>query len=118
MIFLISPGLGEEVKEEVACNEREEGDENWEEDVHCAGNLLVRYLGHSSSLKHMERLSSMSVSIQVPTWDILVESLLHIIFRVTYFALAFYPLHYAYMCGYYNVDGDGILAGPETAKVL
>ena len=41
-----------------------------------------------------------------------------IIFRVTYFALAFYPLHYAYMCGYYNVDGDGILAGPETAKVL
>ena len=60
----------------------------------------------------------MSVSIQVPTWDILVESLLHIIFRVTYFALAFYPLHYAYMCGYYNVDGDGILAGPETAKVL
>ena len=58
----------------------------------------------------------MSVSIQVPTWDILVESLLHIIFRVTYFALAFYPLHYAYMCGYYNVDGDGILAGPETEK--
>ena len=57
MIFLISPGLGEEVKEEVACNERKEGDENWEEDVHCAGNLLVRYLGHSSSLKHMERLS-------------------------------------------------------------
>ena len=57
MIFLISPGLGEEVKEEVACNERKEGDENWEEDVHCAGNLLVRHLGHSSSLKHMERLS-------------------------------------------------------------
>ena len=57
MAFLISPGLGEEVKEEVACNERKEGDENWEEDVHCAGNLLVRYLGHSSPLKHMERLS-------------------------------------------------------------
>ena len=75
MAFLISPGLGEEVKEEVACNERKEGDENWEEDVHCAGNLLVRYLGHSSSLKHMERLSSISVSIQVPTWDILIESL-------------------------------------------
>ena len=60
------PGFYEQVKKEVACNQRKEGEENRRgENAHSVDNLWARYWGHSSPLKHMASVNN--IPIQVST---------------------------------------------------